>query len=297
MTEITTHQASRRRLLIALAITCSFMIIQVIGAYYANSLAVLADAGHLFVHNSSLFIALIASSFAIHLAKTFNDGYQRAELMGGLINGILYLAISLVILYEGGERFIHQHEGNELEINSYLMSVIAGLGFLFHGAAAWVLYKGRKASINVYAVFLHSFFDLISTVSTFVAGVLIYFTGLAVIDILSSMLIASFVLFTGIKVIISCIKGLRLNKAKLPKIADIESEITSIEHVHNVHNVTVTRNYDGLVVGAHVVLKKHCTIEKHDEACRLKVENLLAERFRVTSSVLQIESHECHHIH
>ncbi|MGB0948201.1 MAG: cation diffusion facilitator family transporter, partial [Pseudoalteromonas marina] len=261
MTEITTHQASRRRLLIALAITCSFMIIQVIGAYYANSLAVLADAGHLFVHNSSLFIALIASSFAIHLAKTFNDGYQRAELMGGLINGILYLAISLVILYEGGERFIHQHEGNELEINSYLMSVIAGLGFLFHGAAAWVLYKGRKASINVYAVFLHSFFDLISTVSTFVAGVLIYFTGLAVIDILSSMLIASFVLFTGIKVIISCIKGLRLNKAKLPKVADIESEITSIEHVHNVHNVTVTRNYDGLVVGAHVVLKKHCTIE------------------------------------
>ena len=297
MTEITTHQASRRRLLIALAITCSFMIIQVIGAYYANSLAVLADAGHLFVHNSSLFIALIASSFAIHLAKTFNDGYQRAELMGGLINGILYLAISLVILYEGGERFIYQHEGNELEINSYLMSVVAGLGFLFHGAAAWVLYKGRKASINVYAVFLHSFFDLISTVSTFVAGVLIYFTGLAVIDILSSMLIASFVLFTGIKVIISCIKGLRLNKAKLPKVADIESEITSIEHVHNVHNVTVTRNYDGLVVGAHVVLKKHCTIEKHDEACRLKVENLLAERFRVTSSVLQIESHECHPIH
>ena len=296
MTEITTHQASRRRLLIALAITCSFMIIQVIGAYYANSLAVLADAGHLFVHNSSLFIALIASSFAIHLAKTFNDGYQRAELMGGLINGILYLAISLVILYEGGERFIHQHEGNELEINSYLMSVIAGLGFLFHGAAAWVLYKGRKASINVYAVFLHSFFDLISTVSTFVAGVLIYFTGLAVIDILSSMLIASFVLFTGIKVIISCIKGLRLNKAKLPKVADIESEITSIEHVHNVHNVTVTRNYDGLVVGAHVVLKKHCTIEKHDEACRLKVEKLLQSRFKIGKSVLQIESHECHHV-
>lgn len=297
MTEITTHQASRRRLLIALAITCSFMIIQVIGAYYANSLAVLADAGHLFVHNSSLFIALIASSFAIHLAKTFNDGYQRAELMGGLINGILYLAISLVILYEGGERFIHQHEGNELEINSYLMSVIAGLGFLFHGAAAWVLYKGRKASINVYAVFLHSFFDLISTVSTFVAGVLIYFTGLAVIDILSSMLIASFVLFTGIKVIISCIKGLRLNKAKLPKVAEIEREITNMEHVHNVHNVTVSRKDKDIVVGAHVVLKQHCTIEKHDEACRMKVEQLLSSTFKVNNSVLQIESHECHHIH
>lgn len=295
MTDITTHQASRRRLLIALAITCSFMIIQVVGAYYANSLAVLADAGHLFVHNSSLFIALIASSLAIHLAKNYNDGYQKAELTGGLINGCLYLAISLVILYEGGERFFHHHEGQGPEVNSYLMSVIAATGFLFHGAAAWVLYKGRKASINVYAVFLHSFFDLISTVSTFIAGILIYLTGWDVIDILSSMLIALFVLFTGVKVIIGCVKGLRLNKAKLPDVADIELAIGQVEHVENVHNVTVTRRDKELVVGAHVVLKQHCTKEKHDEACRLKVEQLLAQQFKITISVLQIESNGCKH--
>lgn len=295
MTDITTHQASRRRLLIALAITCSFMIIQVVGAYYANSLAVLADAGHLFVHNSSLFIALIASSLAIHLAKNYNDGYQKAELTGGLINGCLYLAISLVILYEGGERFLHHHEGQGPEVNSYLMSVIAATGFLFHGAAAWVLYKGRKASINVYAVFLHSFFDLISTVSTFIAGVLIYLTGWIVIDILSSMLIALFVLFTGVKVIVGCVKGLRLNKAKLPDVAAIELAIGQVEHVENVHNVTVTRRDKELVVGAHVVLKQHCTKEKHDEACRLKVEQLLAQQFKITISVLQIESNGCKH--
>ena len=101
MTDITTHQASRRRLLIALTITCTFMVIQVVGAYYANSLAVLADAGHLFVHNSSLFIALIASSVAVYLAKTYNDGYKRAEYTGGLINGILYLSIAIIILFEG----------------------------------------------------------------------------------------------------------------------------------------------------------------------------------------------------
>lgn len=290
MTEITTHKASRRRLLIALAITCSFMVIQLIGAYYANSLAVLADAGHLFVHNSSLFIALIASSLAIHFAKTYNDGYQRAELVGGLINGFLYLAISLVILYEGGERFMHHHEGNELEINSFLMSAIAALGFLFHGAAAWVLYKGRKASINVYAVFLHSFFDIISTISTFIAGVLIYLTGWDIIDILSSMLIALFVLFTGVKVIVSCVKGLYINKDKLPKVAKVEQAITTIQHVKNVHNVTVVRKDKTVIVGAHIVLKKHCTIEKHDKACRLKVENLLRSKFNVTNSVLQIES-------
>ncbi|MDI4651606.1 MULTISPECIES: cation diffusion facilitator family transporter [Pseudoalteromonas] len=296
MTDITTHQASRRRLLIALAITCSFMVIQVIGAYYSNSLAVLADAGHLFVHNSSLFIALIASSMAIYFAKNFNDGYQRAELTGGLINGILYLSISLIILYEGGERYFHHSDGHDLQINSYLMSVISAIGFLFHGAAAWVLYKGRKASINVYAVFLHSFFDLISTVSTFFAGILIHLTGWAEIDIISSMLIAIFVLFTGVKVIIRCIQGLLENRSKLPNVADIEQSIASVEHVQNVHNVTVMRQDKDIIVGAHVVLKQHCTVEKHDEACRLKVEKLLLSRFKIGKSVLQIESHECQHV-
>ncbi|WP_404343813.1 cation diffusion facilitator family transporter [Pseudoalteromonas mariniglutinosa] len=297
MTDITTHQASRRRLLIALAITCSFMVIQVVGAYFSNSLAVLADAGHLFVHNSSLFIALIASTMAIHFAKNFNDGYQRAELTGGLINGLLYLSISLLILYEGGERYLHHSDGHDLEVNSYLMSIISALGFLFHGAAAWVLYKGRKDSINVYAVFLHSFFDVISTISTFVAGILIYFTGLTEIDIISSMLIASFVLFTGVKVIISCVQGLLLNKNKLPKVVDIENSIALVEHVDNVHNVTVMRRDNELIVGAHVVLKAHCTEEKHNEVCRLTVEKLLLKQFKVAKSVLQIESYECHHPH
>jgi cobalt-zinc-cadmium efflux system protein len=294
MTEITTHQASRRRLLIALAITSSFMIIQIIGAYFSNSLAVLADAGHLFVHNSSLFIALIASSFAVHLAKTYNDGYQRAELFGGLINGVLYLTISLIILYEGSQRYLHHGDGHSLAINSFMMSTIAGVGFLFHGAAAWVLYKGRKASINVYAVFLHSFFDLISTISTFIAGILIYFTQWEVIDILSSMLIALFVLFTGVKVIITCIKGLSANDNKLPNVIEIENTLCAIEHVHNVHNITVVRQGKQVVVGAHVVLNSHCTSEKHDEACRLKVENILQKQFNVIQSVLQIERQDQH---
>lgn len=295
MTEITTHQASRRRLLIALAITCTFMVIQLVGAYYANSLAVLADAGHLFVHNSSLFIAIIASSLAIHFAKNYNDGYQRAELVGGLINGILYLAISSIILFEGAERFLHHHEGNELAINSFLMSAIAALGFLFHGAAAWVLYKGRKASINVYAVFLHSFFDIISTISTFVAGVLIYLTGWDIIDILSSILIALFVLFTGVKVIVSCVKGLYVNNSKLPEVSEIEKVMSSIQHIDNVHNVTVVRKDKAIIVGAHIVLKEHCTIEKHDAACRRKVEKLLRSEFNVKQSVLQIEGAQSQH--
>lgn len=295
MTDITTHQASRRRLLIALSITCTFMLIQLAGAYYSNSLAVLADAGHLFVHNSSLFIALIASSIAVHLAKNYNEGYKKAELSGGLINGLLYLAISVVILYEGSERLGHHHDGQGAAVNTYLMSVIAALGFLFHGLSAWVLYKGRKQSINVYAVFLHSFFDLLSTVSTFIASILIYLTGFQVIDIISSMLISLFVLFTGLKVVRSCLKGLLEKEINLPSSDAVEKLILSTDHVESVHSVTVSNLDKEIAVGAHIVLKHHCTVDAHDQACREQVEEVLKSSLGVSQCVLQIESHECPH--
>lgn len=293
MTDITTHQASRRRLLIALSITCTFMLIQLAGAYYSNSLAVLADAGHLFVHNSSLFIALIASSVAVHLAKNYSDGYKKAELTGGLVNGLLYLAISIVILYEGSQRLEHHHDGQGEAINTYLMSVIAAVGFLFHGLSAWVLYKGRKQSINVYAVFLHSFFDLLSTVSTFVASLLIYLTGFEVIDIASSMLISLFVLFTGIKVVRSCLKGLLIKEVNLPSSEEIERHILITDHVESVHSVTISNIDNQVAVGAHIVLKHHCTIDAHDQACREQVEHILNTEFGIYECVLQIESHNC----
>ncbi|BBN83471.1 cobalt transporter [Pseudoalteromonas sp. A25] len=269
------------------------MVIQLVGAYYANSLAVLADAGHLFVHNSSLFIAVIASSIAVYLAKTFNDGYKKAEYVGGLINGILYLAISILIIVEGAQRFMHHSDGHQLEVNSYLMSVIAGIGFLFHGLSTWVLYKGRKDSINVYAVFLHSFFDLLSTVSTFFAGVMIYVTGWEIIDVVSSLLISLFVMFTGVKVVRSCINGLFFSQIALPKATHVEKVILATEHVESVHNITVSEVEGMLAIGAHIVLKHHCTIELHDASCRVQVEQALQRRFDAHQCVLQIESHQC----
>lgn len=293
MTTITTHEASRRRLLLALAITCSFMIIQLVGAYYSNSLAVLADAGHLFVHNSSLFIAFIASTFAVKLARNFDEGYKKAEYTGGLINGVLYLSISALILFEGTQRLSAHSDGHSFEINSFLMAAIAATGFLFHGLSAWILYKGRKDSINVYAVFLHSFLDLLSTVSTFIAGVILHLTGWQVIDIVSSMLISLFVLYTGARVVRVCYKGLFQQEHALPAIEQVEKSLLCADHVESVHNVSVKRLNGELTIGAHVVMKHHCTIEQHDELCRISAEQQLRAHFGKVTSILQVESHNC----
>lgn len=292
---ITTHKSSQRRLLIALFITSTFMFIQIVSAFYANSLAVYADAGHLFVHNSSLLIALIASTLAIKFGRTFSDGYLRLELSGGLINGVLYLLISSWILFHGADRlFGHEHH-DEHQINTFLMSSVASLGFLFHAASAFVLYKGRKDSVNVYAVFLHTFFDLLSTIVTFVTSIVIYATGWTIVDSLSSILIALFVLFTGSKLLYKCIKGLFFYGVKLPALKKIENALHELEHIENIHNLIVKSDNGMVVVGAHIVLKQQCTLEKHDEICRFHVEKILKEDFDVEKSVLQIEANGCQH--
>lgn len=290
MTDITSHKASRKRLLIALAITSSFMVLQVIAAYFANSLAIFADAGHLFVHNSTLFIAILASSIAIHLAKNFNEGYHKAELYGGLINGVLYLAISSSILIIGGSRFEEMHHGQHHDINPQIMAAISVIGFVFHGLAAWVLYQGRKDSVNVYAVFLHTFFDLLSTVTTLIASAVIYFTGWQQADVVFSLLIAVFVLFTGLRLIVQCLERLRTPKTQLPRAIEVEKQLIDLAHVESAHNVTVSLVDGELVVGAHLVLKAKCTLEQHDQACRDEATAMLQSRFNAARSVLQIEA-------
>ena len=295
MTNLTTHKSSQRRLLIALMITSTFMIIQLVVASFANSLTVYADAGHLFIHNSSLFIALIASTLAIKFGRTFSDGYHRIELSGGLINGILYLLIALLILSQGIERINHQHFHQENNIDTFLMSSVAALGFLFHGTSALILYKGRKDSVNVYAVFLHTFFDLLSTIITFITSIIIYLTNWDIVDSFASMLIACFVLYTGSRLLYKCIKGLFFNRIRLPPLNKIEKILNNVEHIANIHNLIVKNDNGEVVVGAHIVLKQQCTLEKHDEICRYQVEKALKEQLNINKSVLQIETSDCQH--
>ena len=124
---------------------------------------------------------------------------------------------------------------------------------------------------------------------------MIHATGWTVVDSLSSILISFFVLFTGSKLLYKCVKGLFFNGVRLPALKKIESALQGIEHIDNVHNLTVKSENSQVVVGAHIVLKHQCTLEKHDEICRFQVERVLKEKFDVTTSVLQIETNGCQH--
>ena len=144
-------------------------------------------------------------------------------------------------------------------------------------------------------MFLHTFFDLLSTIVTFVTSIVIHVTGWTIVDSLSSVLISFFVLYTGSKLLYKCVKGLFFNGVRLPALKKIETALQTIEHIDNVHNLIVKSDNGEVVVGAHIVLKHKCTLEKHDEICRFQVEQVLKEQFDVSTSVLQIEIHGCQH--
>ena len=112
-------------------------------------------------------------------------------------------------------------------------------------------------------------------------------------DNITSMLISIFVLFTGMKVVSACLLGLIAKEENLPTSEDIETEILSTDHVESVHSITVSKVDGQFAVGAHIVLKHHCTIDSHDQSCREQVETVLSRTFGISQCVLQIESHQC----
>src|SRR6478735_5180262 len=130
--------ASNRRLLaLSLGITSVVMVVQIVGAIVSGSLALLADAAHMFTDAAALVIALVASVVA---ARPANDrrtfGYQRAEVFGALVNGIILIALSVWVAIEGVQRLLHP---GDVEVAGGLMLVVAVVGLLANAVAMWLL--------------------------------------------------------------------------------------------------------------------------------------------------------------
>ena len=128
-----THGANKKVLFISFFIIATYMIIEVIGGYLTNSLALLADAGHMLSDAISLAIALIAFKLGEKVAsrsKTF--GYKRFEILAALLNGVTLIVIALFIFYEAIERF-----GNPPEVATTGMLIVSSIGLAVNILVAW----------------------------------------------------------------------------------------------------------------------------------------------------------------
>ncbi|MBN9182992.1 MAG: cation transporter, partial [Microbacterium sp.] len=166
---------NRRLLALSLGITSTVMVVQIVGAVLSGSLALLADAVHMFTDAAALVIALIASAVA---ARPANDrrtfGYQRAEVFGALANGVILIVLSVWVAVEAILRLVHP---GELEVAGGAMLIVAVIGLCANAVAMWLLSAAQRRSINVRGAYLEVMGDLIGSAAVIVAAIVILVTG------------------------------------------------------------------------------------------------------------------------
>ncbi len=179
------------KMLIALAITFSFMIVEIVGGLMAGSLALIADAGHMFTDVVALSLAYFAFRFGRRAAdekRTF--GYMRFEVIAGLINAVTLFAILIWITYEAIERF-----RNPGEVLAGPMFIVATVGLLINMLVFWILTRGGDTEqVNIKGAVLHVLGDLLGSVGTIVAAIVIYYTGWTPIDPILSVFVSILIL-------------------------------------------------------------------------------------------------------
>jgi cobalt-zinc-cadmium efflux system protein len=186
----------RRALRLVLVVTAAFMLVEVVGGVLANSLALLADAGHMLTDVGALALALFASWFARRPAtpdKTY--GYLRLEILAALVNGTVLFIVAVLIVRDALGRLAAPPE-----VEPGIMVGVAAAGLAVNVFGARMLHAGHRHSLNVRGAYFHVLGDLLGSVGALAAGIVILATGWTLADPIISL---------GIAVLI-CIGGWRL---------------------------------------------------------------------------------------
>jgi cobalt-zinc-cadmium efflux system protein len=272
----------RRLLALALALILAFMVAEVVFGLLADSLALLADAGHMLTDAAALALALFAAWAASLPARgRFTFGFARAEILAAQANGVTLVLIALWILYEAVRRLI-----DPLEVQAGVVTVVAVAGIAVNLAVIWVLSGARRQSLNIRGAYLHIATDLAAFVGTALAGVLILLTGWDRFDPIASLVVVGLMLYASVELLR---ESGRIFLESAPSTAPPEdvgealAAFPGVVEAHDLHVWTVTSGFPS--VSAHVLVEPGADCHR----IRLELERLLRERFGIDHSTLQVE--------
>ncbi|MGN8024869.1 cation diffusion facilitator family transporter [Microbacterium sp. 22242] len=283
------RSAGHRRLLaISLSLTCVIMVVQVVGAILSGSLALLADAAHMFTDASALVIALIASAVAARPAddrRTF--GYQRAEVFGALINAIILILLSAWVAFEGVSRLLHP---GEVQVAGTLMLIVAAVGLVANGVSMWLLSAAQRTSINVRGAYLEVMGDLIGSAMVIVAAIVIIMTGWVPADAIASLIIAAMIIPRAISLLREVFSVLAESAPKGTAVSEIRQHLLEYPGVTGVHDVHVWQLTRGApVFTAHVSVRQQVLAEGGASLLLAQMQTCLEQHFDVEHSTFQLE--------
>lgn len=277
-------RVDRRPLAIALAITATFLVAEIIGGILTNSLALLADAGHMATDAAALALSLFATWLARRPATTQRSfGYLRGEVLAALINAATLVAISIYIFYEAFQRL-----GEPPEVDSGPMLVVAVLGLLANVASALILMRGggHEENLNVRGAYLHVVGDMLGSVGAIVAAIIMLATGWYLADPILSAGIGLLILWSSWRLLRESVDVLlEATPAQIDtrEVREAMQGISGVTGVHDLHIWTVTSGM--IAMSAHVEV----TGSRNWHDVLLELSALLGERFGIAHITLQPE--------
>jgi cobalt-zinc-cadmium efflux system protein len=236
------RRTQRRKMRWVLGITAVFMLAEVVGGILSNSLALLADAGHMFTDVGALGLSLVAMRLAQRPpSPTKTYGYVRLEILAALINGAALLFISAFILKEAWERFL-----SPPEVDGPLMLAVAVAGLGVNVVGALLLHSHASESLNVRGAYLHVLGDLLGSIGTITAGILILTTGWMLADPLISVVIALLILFGAWRLVREATDVLLEAAPRGLDVEELLEDLRTIEglgELHDIHVWTLTSGF------------------------------------------------------
>ena len=278
----------RGRIAVALAITASVMIAELIGAAITGSLALLVDAAHMLTDAGGLAIAFTAASL---VGRPPTDkrtwGFRRAEVLGATAQAAILLAVGIFVLVEAVQRLFHPPE-----IQGDLLVVFGIIGLAGNVASLIVLFGGRRSNLNLRAAFLEVLNDALGSVAVIAAAIVIALTGFQLADAIAAIVIGALILPRALLLLRETTGVLLESTPKGLDLEDVRKHLLELEHVESVHDLHVTQIATGLpVLTAHVVVDDSCFYDGHAPKMLDELQACVAEHFpiQIEHSTFQLE--------
>jgi cobalt-zinc-cadmium efflux system protein len=284
---------NKKNLMIVFGFTTAYLVAEVVGGFLFNSLALLADAGHMMTDVVGLGLALFAISFAEREAtpeRTY--GYYRIEILAATINAVVLIGISLYILYEAYGRFM-----NPPKVESLGMLGVAAFGLIVNIAGMWILRAGSKESLNMKGAYFEVLSDMLTSIGVIIAGLIMYFAGgLYWVDPLISAGIGLFIL-PRTWILLKDAVGILLegtpSDVDLSKLRESLGGLEGVTGIHDLHVWALTSGMNAMSV--HAVI----TDDNQHDAVLTRVHALCTKEFKISHVTVQTEcegfaEHETH---
>ena len=279
--------SDKRYLLIALVLLAAFMLGEVIAAVISGSLALLSDSGHMLSDVGAIAGALWAIRLAARpAAGSWTFGWKRAEILSAAANGITLLVVGGIIAVEAITRLIHPPS-----VDGGPVVAVAVVGMVVNIAAAWVLARANRSSLNVQGAYRHVLTDLYGFIGTVIAGIIILATGLTRADAIASLIVVGLMLKAAWDLLRDSGRILLEAAPKTMNLDEVRTHLLATEHVHDLHDLhawTVTSDLPAL--SAHIVIDDSCFNDGHAPRLLDTLQVCLAGHFDVEHSTFQLEA-------